>query len=259
MSQYENVLLGKKLFSLDWTSAINSIKKENVIICDFSKFEKVKKIIKEKNIKYIIPLSNQDYQTIKNYDLDIKILYPTEEISELLNNKNIFTDYMLKKYPKYIPEIYYLDNIKLKEIEYPAISKPIYSTNGTNIVIIHNEEDFAKINNKNNIQKFVDNLYEYSAYMLCIDGAIINQKIIRFRYEKYYIKKGNFARNHEKVVNLDTSIFEKIIYDLNCSGGICIDFKVDDNNNLYIFEINPRFGGSAFWNNFIYELLCIKN
>ena len=39
---------------------------------------------------------------------------------------------------------------------------------------------------------------------------------------------------------------------------MCIDFKFNENSNqLYIFEMNPRFGGSAFTNNFIYELLCI--
>ena len=46
---------------------------------------------------------------------------------------------------------------------------------------------------------------------------------------------------------------------INYTGGLCINFKYDENNNnIYIFEINPRFGGSAFTNNFIYELLCIK-
>ena len=259
MSQYKNVLLGKNLFSMDWKMAINKIRKENVVTCDFNKLDQVKKTIEEKNIKYIIPLSKQDYQIIKKYDLNIKILHPSDEIHELLDNKNIFTDYMLKKYPEYIPEVYYLDNIKLKEIKYPAISKPIYSTNGSDMVIIHNKEDYLKLNNNNNnIQKFIEDRYEYGAYILCIDGNIINQKIIRFRYQKYYIKKGNFARNHEKVTDLKTDIFEKIVRDLNYSGGMCINFKIDEAGNLYIFEINPRFGGSAFWNNFIYELLCIE-
>lgn len=41
---------------------------------------------------------------------------------------------------------------------------------------------------------------------------------------------------------------------------MCINFKYDEIlNKLYIFEMNPRFGGSAFSCNFIYELLCIPD
>ena len=54
-------------------------------------------------------------------------------------------------------------------------------------------------------------------------------------------------------------IFEQIITKLNYTGGICFDFKFDFLlNKINIFEINPRFGGSAFSHNFIYDLLCIK-
>jgi predicted ATP-grasp superfamily ATP-dependent carboligase len=41
------------------------------------------------------------------------------------------------------------------------------------------------------------------------------------------------------------TLFCDTMKDLNYSGGCCIDFKfVDD--IIYIFEINPRFGGGLF-------------
>ena len=151
-----------------------------------------------------------------------------------------------------------LNNIKLKNIEYPAICKPIYSTNGSNMSIIYNENDILKLQNFNNIQKFIENEYEYGAYILCIDGIVINWKIIRFKYNKYNIKKTNFPNNYENIENFDINIFKNIISNLNYSGGMCINFKINEfDNKLYIFEINPRFGGSAFTCDFIYELLCI--
>jgi carbamoylphosphate synthase large subunit len=126
------------------------------------------------------------------------------------------------------------------------------------MTILYDDNDFGKLNNHNNIQKFIEYEYEYGAYMLCIDGVIVTQKIIRFKYKKNYIKKTNFPNNYENVENLNTDIFKNIISKLNYSGGLCINFKVDElKNHIYIFEINPRFGGSAFTNNFIYELLCI--
>ena len=55
-------------------------------------------LILTKNIKYILPLSNRDYNLIKNNikkinNNDIKILYPTEDVYKLLDNKNSFTEY----------------------------------------------------------------------------------------------------------------------------------------------------------------------
>jgi predicted ATP-grasp superfamily ATP-dependent carboligase len=45
-------------------------------------------------------------------------------------------------------------------------------------------------------------------------------------------------------------IFEKIFKKINYTGFACSDFIVED-NNLLIFEINPRMGGSMRKNKFI--------
>lgn len=262
MFQYKNVLIGTNTYYYDWKLSLNKINKENVVFCNFNNFLNLEKIIINKNVSYIIPLSVVDYNLVKNniklLNNDLKVLYPTEEIFKLLNNKNMFTEFMLNNFIECIPDVYYLNNKKLKNIEYPVISKPIYSTNGLNMKIIYNDNELLKLNNYNNIQKFIEYEYEYGAFMLCIDGIIQTQKIIRFKYDKYNIKKTNFPKKYEHVENLNTNIFKNIINKLNYSGGINIDFKVDElSGNIYIFEINPRFGGSAFTNDFIYELLCI--
>ena len=261
MSTYKNILIGKTTIYPDWNIALNKIKKDHIIFCDFTNFENLKEIISNKNITYVLPLSQIDYEILLlhvfNLDNKIKILFPTKEIFNLLNNKNEFTQFMLNNYIENIPEVYYLNDQKLKNITYPAIYKPIFSTNASEMQIIYDNNDLIKLKKYNNIQKFIENEYEYGAFMLCIDGKIITQKIIRYKYNKYNIKKSNFPKNYEVIENLDTSIFTNIFEKLNYSGGANIDFKCDESNNIYIFEINPRFGGSAFTNNFIYELLCI--
>lgn len=262
MTKYKNILIGNNTFRPDWKISLDKINKENIIFCDFNNFNNLNDVLLNKNISYILPLSDIDYDLVKLYknklDGKIKILYPTEEIFNLLDNKNTFTEFMLNNYNEYIPDIYYLNNIKLKNIEYPAISKPTYSTNASGIKIIYNEKQFLRLANYNNIQKFIEYEYEYAAYMLCIDGIIITQKIIRFKYKKFNIKKNNFPKDYETVENLNTDIFKSIIQKLKYSGGTCINFKVNEmDNKINIFEINPRFGGSAFSNDFIYELLCI--
>ena len=125
--------------------------------------------------------------------------------------------------------------------------------------IYYNNNEFTKCKEKIIIQKFIEDEYEYGAYILCINGKIINYKIIKFKYKKYTIKKINFPKNYENVFNIEIQKFEPIIIKLNYTGGMNIDFKFNDlTKKIDIFEINPRFGGSAFTNNFIYELLCIK-
>ena len=262
MENYKNVLLGTNLFSDDWTATINNINKNNIIITDFSNINNLHNIIITKNISYIIPLSDKDNNLITNNKLqlsnNIKILYPVKKTQYLLHNKVLFTEFMLKYFNEFIPDVYFLNNKKIKDIEYPAIYKPTYSTNGKNMIIIYNHQDLLQLKNKNIIQKFIEDQYEYSAYMLCIDGIIINYKIIRYKFKMYHIKTSNFPIDYENVTDFNIDIFSNIIIKLNYSGGINFNFKFNDiANKLYIFEINPRFGGSAFTCNFIYELLCI--
>ncbi len=265
MTEYKNILIGTNVFSSNWMESLNKLKdKQNIIICNFNDLSVLENILFTKNISYILPLSNKDNNLIQNnvkkLNINVKILYPTEEVFNLLDNKNSFTEYMLKNYINCIPDVYYLNNIKLKDVEFPSISKPRYSTNGSNMKILMNNNDFVKLKNDyNNIQKYITYEYEYGGYFLCIDGIIINWKIIRFKYNKYNIKRANFPKNFENVKNISIDMFKNIIHDLNYSGGMCINFKINEhNNNIYFFEINPRFGGSAFTNNFIYELLCIS-
>jgi carbamoylphosphate synthase large subunit len=165
---------------------------------------------------------------------------------------------MLKNFCDCIPTTYYLNNKKLLAIEYPAISKPMYSQNGSNMKILYNQMEFSSCRNKIIIQKFIEDPYEFSAYMLCINGKIINWKILKYKYDKFTIKKEMFPPNYENVEDIDIYIFEQIIQKLNYTGGINFDFKFNySSNKLDIFEINPRFGGSAFLRDFIYDLLCI--
>ena len=267
MTSYKNILTGTVPLHNSWLISLNQINKENIIIFDFTDDTNIKQIIIQKKIHYILPLSEKDYLLIKNYINNsvihnIKILYPDIETFNILHNKLLFTQFMLENFKEQIPSVYYLDNkyVSESEIEYPIISKPIYSTNGIGMKIYHNEDDFFKCKDKMIVQKFIDHLYEYSAYLLCIDGKIINWKIIKSEYKKYTIKTGTFPKNYQNVEKdeLQIQIFEPIIVKLKYTGGMCIDFKYNTTTKkLDIFEINPRFGGSAFSNNFIYELLCI--
>jgi len=257
---YKNILLGINPFSDDWLISLYKINKENIIICDFENENELQNLFIKKQIDYIIPLSKKDLLIIKNYkQYDNIIIYPNDETINILDNKILFTKFMLENFTDYIPTVYYLDNIKLLNVEYPIISKPVYSQNGNNMKIYYNEKEFLQCKNKLIIQKFIEDQYEFSSYMLCINGIIITYKIIKSKYKKFTIKQNNFPHNYEIDEHININFFEEIIMKLNYTGGICFDFKFNFLlNKIDIFEINPRFGGSAFALNFIYDLLCIK-
>jgi hypothetical protein len=108
MAEYKNVLIGKNTFTPCWKISLDKINKTNIVFCDFTDLENLKEIILEKNIKYIIPLSEIDYKLIKSHmkylDDNLKILYPTEETFNLLDDKNMFTEFMLNNFTECIPD-----------------------------------------------------------------------------------------------------------------------------------------------------------
>lgn len=256
--KYKKILLGIRTFSSCWLLSIKKINQPNIILCDFD--NELEKTIEINNIDYIIPLSKQDYDIVKKTIYKDKILYPSEENIELLNNKLNFTKFMLKEFENFIPKVYYLkNNIIEKNILFPLISKPIFSTNGLNMRIIKNNNELNMCKNKMIIQEYIDFDYEYSAFFLCIEGKIINIKILKKIFPKYHIKKSNFV-DYIEVNDFPIEILEELTIKLKYTGGGNIDFKYNETNKkIYIFEFNPRFGGSAFTNDFIYELLCIEN
>lgn len=264
----KNILIGTNPHTIQWLPALNKIRKldEHIHVCDFYDWQITTDIITDKNINYVLPLSKKDnvlikknltkLARVKKTKTDVRIIYPSEQTIELLDNKNLFTQFMLDNYKENIPEVYYLNGQSVNPIKYPAIYKPMRSHSGLNMVVVHNEHELKKLKDLNNVQKFIEDLYEYSFYALCVDGEIITWKIARFEYEKFNIKKGIFPRDYEFVDNFDIGLFASIVKKLNYSGGLCVDFKYSESESkIYIFEMNPRFGGSAFAFGFICDLI----
>lgn len=258
---YKKILIGTNMAFPHWLMCMKKIKKPNIILHNFN--INLEKTIQNNNIDYILPLSKKDYDLAMKTNHINKIIYPGEENILILNNKLHFTKFMLENFPQYIPKVYYLENVQLeKDILYPLIFKPIYSTNGKNMFVIKNYSELELCKNKIIIQEFVNLTFEYSAFFLCVEGKIINIKILKNQYPQYHIKKTNFVKYEEVIgehFNIIVKILNEIIVKLNYSGGGNIDFKYNEETGLIrIFEFNPRFGGSAFSNNFIYELLCVE-
>ena len=259
MPVYQKVLIGRDGLDLTWREALAKINAPEIILSNFSDPDEVVRQISW--VDWVIPLTVKDYTQIRDIlpsPLE-KILFPSPEIYHLLDNKLAFTHFMMRHFVHLLPKVYYIDNVCLtKDITFPVISKPVFSTNGANMKIYHNENQFRECQDRKIIQQFVQDPNEYSAFMLCINGIIKNTIILRNKYPPYHIKKKNFPKTCDRVHDFDISIFTPLLQTLQYSGGVNIDFKYDPTTEqILIFEMNPRFGGSAFTLDFIQELLCI--
>jgi glutathione synthase/RimK-type ligase-like ATP-grasp enzyme len=173
------------------------------------------------------------------------------------NNKNIFYNFMIiNNFEKYIPK-------KVFNI-YPSIAKPFIGMSGKNIYILKNEEDYNiyknRITNKYIIQEYIQSFISNRVHLLFKDGEYIHGIVyeIHHLYE-YYIDNGrlnNYIRR--ELTEEEKNVFSQICKKNNYHGLCCIDYTYDINNNIKIFEINPRLGGSLVTKKNDFKLFITK-
>lgn len=135
-------------------------------------------------------------------------------------------------------------------IVYPCIFKLAKTYSGMGSHICKNKAELLECQEnykakQSFVQEYIydDNQYEYAAHMFIVKGNIkwaVCYKLIH--PSKLFIQRGKMDE-YDKINNFDFNIFEKIFKVVNYTGFVCIDFKMI-NNNIKIFEINPRLGGT---------------
>lgn len=213
--------------------------------------KKCKRMTKHLPPKYkILPLHIEDY---KKYNDDPNCIFKNNiKNIEILDNKSKFGKYMLTNFYNNTPptifynfddETYYNEQL----ISNDMIIKP---NNGYASIGVERLTSFNKDDLKNHIvQRFINNEIYYSGHFLIQNGVII-KKIYFYSDYKYPngIKIGKIKNYKIKeTLDIDDSIFEKIFSNLNYSGFACPEFIIHE-NNIIIFEINPRLGGSLVFN-----------
>jgi predicted ATP-grasp superfamily ATP-dependent carboligase len=177
---------------------------------------------------------------------------------EMLNNKCLFAQFMMKHYPKHIPltisimtdqidylDIEYLDqgsNVMKKMIKKCAIG---CAGIGTSVIREFDQDTREK---DHVISEYMEHTEYYTGHFLVHRGAILRHVIFMAKTPPIndFIKKGPIG-NYTILDSIDIHIFERIFKRTNYSGFACSDFIISD-NLIIIFEINPRPGGSLIAN-----------
>jgi carbamoylphosphate synthase large subunit len=176
-----------------------------------------------------------------------------EFIIKTLNHKSNFVNYLKNmNFDIYIPTIY--DQKTLDKNSFPIIIKDNVGIAGIGTEIFKNYEEYLpKFYNKNIndriIQKYILSDMEYSGHYLCKNGKIIHSIIFEQKTKKYEIKRGSFTNYIISNKLKDIHIFQQILEKINYNGFCCFDYVYEiDTDNLKIFEMNPRIGGTLMKN-----------
>lgn len=236
--------MNKIIFNLygswnDWIKVCENIKNEKVII----KYENFYKNENLDEYKFIIPLSIKSIINTLNNCENKNLLCPNKEIIELFNNKILFSKFMMDNFINNIPKT--VHNIN----DYPYLAKHKYGIGGKNIFYIQNKNDYLnnKINNNYLLQKYVKSDNVMVGQYICKNGKIIFKSFYKTNiFDNFIIIKGKLNK-YNKITFSNDQVIVEIFEKLNYTGFACVDFTFV-HNNVIIFEINPRIGGT-FINN----------
>ena len=255
----------------DWISFIEQNKKIRFFrLYDILKYPK----LKLETYKYkIISISINNYNSF-NYQKN-NIFNNNLANIDLLDNKSKFSEYMINNFRNNYAETYYYnynnklfinksDAVENKSdvVENKFIVKPNKGYAAINILIINNI-DYNNLPKNSIITKYIehaglsdfvykiahvlDDIY-YVGHFLILNGKVIDKVYFyNTNDDKNLIKKGKIT-DYKVTENLlsNDSIFDMIFDNLKYSGFVSIDFTIK-NDNIIIFEINPRPGGSLIY------------
>jgi glutathione synthase/RimK-type ligase-like ATP-grasp enzyme len=238
----------------DWTNIFN--KKALMCYLDitvndillFRNISGLKKYLKNDGLNYknyIFPIKIENIVELN--EAGIKSLFEIDSNSlQQFNDKKLFVEYAKENnLLDYIPKCYLLpSNSNELVIVKPKVS---YYSIGVYTKFLRDvkPEEFIE----NVVQKYIYDPDEYAGYFVCHNGKITHGFAYVSNYgEGEFIKNkgGKWDETPQVKVNLTKYIIDTIQKFLQpCSyTGLCsVDFKIS-NNHLYIFEINPRLGGS---------------
>jgi predicted ATP-grasp superfamily ATP-dependent carboligase len=243
------------------------------ITTNYDKIKKaVKNIICPKNYDIIELLDNKikfrEFMINNKFQNLIPITY---KISNYIEHKttSIYTQNKQNSETKEGPKLYSLRNKTkvLEPIVYPCIFKLAKTHSGLGSYICKNKNELLECQkihktDQSFVQEYIYdiNQYEYAVHMFIYKGNIKWSVCYKLTHpSKLFIQRGKMDE-YEKIDKFDYSTFEKIFKVVNYTGFTCIDFKMID-NNIKIFEINPRLGGTLVNNLEDFNLLikCVSD
>ena len=194
----------------------------------------------------LVPLNINDVRTLsemRHMIKDKRIPIPTLEAVNTCDDKHLFTKTLIDKgFKDVLPKIG-------DDLPVPFFLKKRSDWGGSNTRLISDAEQYEKskdlINNPDYFrQELIEGKNEYATHILFRDHKIVTTLTIKHVFANKQHINGRDKSVYSKIsrcAHLNT--FSSILDTIGFEGLCCFDYKVI-NGNPYLFEINPRFGGS---------------
>jgi carbamoyl-phosphate synthase large subunit len=202
-------------------------------------------IIENNNINIILPFVDPAIELaskLKEIFLDLFIPSTSVEMCKIMFDKKLSSEWFTRNNIP-VPTTYNADDIS--SIKYPAIFKPRTGSASKGIKVIESQEGLNLIQDISSfvVQKYIVNKKEYTVDCYISHLGQIIYIVPRIRLD---IAGGESIKSitirDQRIEDLSTRIINvgKFI------GPITIQFVEDlDSHNIYVMEINPRFGGAV--------------
>lgn len=198
---------------------------------------------------YIIPLTESHFTELLNSH--ITAIMPRDFIVKEFTNKQLFANYVLKnKLNQYFPKIYLNNDNSNTNV----VVKPPFGGNSVGVYLANINNIRAEVFKKNVVQEYITADTEYTGNFVVDNGKII----FCFAYSRYYgnrkyIKhdeQDNTVQNRVEIKPKHIAQFEKFLMPVKYTGPCNIDYKII-NDDIVVFEINSRLGGSLTFLNHV--------
>ena len=234
--------------------------------------EKLLEICKKENVQIIAPGSEPETEIIsKNSKIfseqNIITLINRYDLVKLCNNKLLLSEFLISKGIK-SPKIFSYDEISEQIFsDYTLLIKPVSGSGSRNVFVAQNFEEFSfftkyllKQKIEPIIQEYISGINnEFSIGVLYCEGGKLNTSIAMRRdlhnglstrsviksdqNESLIISSGISQGYFDDFLDIRKKA-EDIAYTINSDGPINIQCRIK-NDELYVFEINPRFSGTT--------------
>jgi carbamoylphosphate synthase large subunit len=223
------------------TLSFGELSPENIMDCDL-----------------VVPLTISDLKylnEVRHLVADNMIPIPGLDAILLCDDKYLFNQALIANgFGDYVPQM-------AGALSYPYILKRRTDEWGANSHIIFNVQEATAFSDALTdpdyfTQEFIFGLQEYATHILVKGREIATSLNIRYTFNTETPIKGKDSPVFTELCTCAyLDLFSSVLSSINFEGLCCINYKVY-NGRPYIFEINPRFGGSLcpFFSRFIQHI-----
>ncbi len=235
--------------------------------------------------KYVYPHPSKNTEEFINYMLDLvkknnyKMIFPITDntVLPIVLHKDEFSEHTIVPFPDYatlmkamnkentirmaidnnipIPKTYFIKNIedlRLDELEYPLILKPVRSSGSRGVVLCNSKEELInkyKYTTKKYgtllIQEYIPQGGEIGVYTLFSKESKPVALTVQRRIRSYPVSGGPSTLRETIRDDELVSLSFKLLKAMNWYGLAMVEFRIDSRDGRpKLMEINPRFWGS---------------